>query len=138
MGRPCVIYKKPQKLHCQNKYYFAKCYGASTTRQKQLSEDKEVAEIQGDNIATLTLLSDEALLYSFTASIKVASVHDTKNSEMDWEDGSEEIIGQISLIQLRSGVFVHAFGNKTLLLLHTVFFFSLFLNCLTSKQNKAF
>lgn len=47
----------------------------------------------GDNTVILTLLSDEVLLYTFTASMQVAVKLDTKNSEIVRKAGTEEISG---------------------------------------------
>lgn len=47
----------------------------------------------GDRTVIVTLLSDEVLLYSFTATVKVTVKLDTKNSEIVWKAGAEEISG---------------------------------------------
>ena len=47
----------------------------------------------GDNIVIFILLSEKVLLYSITATMKVTIILDSKNPEIVWKAGSEEISG---------------------------------------------
>ena len=47
----------------------------------------------GDNIVIFILLSEKVLLYSITATMKVTTIIDSKNSEIVRKAGSEEISG---------------------------------------------